>query len=93
MELLLVRGGVTNSKLQKIRSFLEKKATRAVNPFSKLKVLNLDDTCKLSVLTFMHGYWILINDNLPSTFQNMIKSLAEPKRTKSYKLEQVLNKI
>ena len=32
------------------------------NPlFAKLKVLNLDDTNKLSVLTFMHGYF---NDNL-----------------------------
>ena len=29
----------------------------------------------------MHGY-----------FQNMFKSLAEPNRTKSYKLERVLNK-
>jgi len=53
--------------------------------FSKLKVLNLDDTYKLRVLTFMHGY-------LPFSFQNMFKSLAEPNRTKSYKLERVLNK-
>ena len=61
-----------------------------LNPlFSKLKVLNLDDTYKLSFLTFMHGYF---NDNLPSFFQNMFKSLAEPRRTKSYKLEPVLNK-
>ena len=37
----------------------------------------------------MHGYF---NDNLPSSFQNMFKSLAEPIRTKSYKLERVLNK-
>ena len=37
----------------------------------------------------MHGYF---NDNLPSSFQNMFKSLAEPNRTKSYKLERVLNK-
>ena len=35
----------------------------------------------------MHGYF---NDNLPSSFQSM--SLAEPNRTKSYKLEPVLNK-
>jgi len=83
-------GGVKNSKLQKIRS-LQKKAIRAVNNstlkahsnplFSKLKVLNLDDTYKLSVLTFMHGYF---NDNLLSSFQNIFKSLA---RTESYKLE------
>ena len=60
------------------------------NPlFSRLKVLNLDDTFKLSVLTFMHGY---LNDSLPSSFQNMFKSLAEPNRTKSYKLERVLDK-
>ena len=60
-------GGVKNSKLQKIRS-LQKKAIRAVNNstfkahsnqlFSKLKVLNLDDTYKLSVLTFIYA-WIL----------------------------------
>ena len=37
----------------------------------------------------MHGYF---NDNLPSSFQSMFKSLAEPNRTKSYKLERVLNK-
>ena len=37
----------------------------------------------------MHGYF---NDNLSSSFQNMFKSLAEPNRTKSYKLERVLNK-
>ena len=43
----------------------------------------------LCVLTFMHWYF---NDNLPSSFQNMFKSLAEPNRTKSYKLERVLNK-
>ena len=59
------------------------------NPlFSKLKVLNLDDTYKLCVLTFMHGYF---NDNLLSSFENMLKSLAEPNRTKSYKLERVFN--
>ena len=70
----------------------KKKAIRAVNNntfkahsnplFSTLKVL------KLSVLTLMHGY---LNDNLPSSFQNMFKSLAETNRTKSYKLERVLN--
>ena len=85
-------GGVKNSKLQKIRS-LQKKAIRAVNNstfkahsnplFSKLKVLNIDDTYKLCVLTFMHGYF---NDNLPSSFLNMFKSLAEPCRRKLYKL-------
>ena len=59
------------------------------NPlFSKLKVLNIDDTCKLYVLTFMHGYF---TDNLLSSFENMLKSLAEPNRTKSYKLERVFN--
>jgi len=60
------------------------------NPlFSKLKVLDLDDTYKLCDLTFMHGYF---NDNLPSSFRNMFKSLAKSNRTISYKLEQVLNK-
>ena len=37
----------------------------------------------------MHGYF---NDSLQSSFQNMFKSLAELNRTKSYKLERVLNK-
>ena len=36
----------------------------------------------------MHGY---LNENLPFSFQNMFKSLAEPNRTKSYELERVLN--
>jgi len=87
MELLLGEGFKTLN-LQK------KKAIRAIhnstfkahsNPlFYNLKVLNLDDIYKFSVLTFMHGY---LNDNLPSSFQNMFKSLAELKRTKLYKLE------
>ena len=34
----------------------------------------------------MHGY---LNNNLPSSFHSKI---AEPNRTKSYKLERVLNK-
>ena len=52
-------GGVKNSKLQKFRTLQKKKAIRAVNNstfkahsnslFSKLKVLNLDDTYKLIV--------------------------------------------
>ena len=54
-----------------------------------MKVLNLDDIYKLSVLTFMHEYF---NDNLLSSFQIMFKSLADLNRTKSYKLERVLNK-
>ena len=84
---ILTWGGVKNSELQKIRS-LQNKAIRAVNNstfkansnpiFSKLKILNLDDTYKLCVLIFMHGYF---NDNLPSSFQNMFNSLVEPNRT------------
>ena len=82
MELLV------GDKLQKKIRSLQKKAIRAVNNstfktqsnplFSKLKVLNLDDSYKLCVLTFMHGYF---NDNLPSSFQNMFNSLVEPNRT------------
>ena len=37
----------------------------------------------------MHGYF---NYNIPSSFQNMFKSRAERNRTKSYKLERVINK-
>ena len=37
----------------------------------------------------MHGYF---NDNLPSSFQNMFKSRAELNRTKSFKLERVIDK-
>ena len=69
--ILVTWGGVKNSKLQKIRSLQKKKAIRVVNnstfkahsnPLSsKLKVLNLDDTYKLCVLTFMYRYF---NDNL-----------------------------
>jgi len=82
-------GGVKNSKLQKVRSFQKRQSERLTivifkahsSPlFSKLKILNLDDTYKLCVLIFMHGYF---NDNLPSSFQIMFKSLAEPNRTKS----------
>ena len=63
MELLLGEGLKTlNCKKSDL---CKKKATRAVNNstfkahsnplFSKLKVLNLDDTYKLCVLTFIHG--------------------------------------
>ena len=90
-------GGLKNSKLQKIRSLQKRQSERLIIilsrhiqiQYSKLKILNLDDAYKLSVRTFKHGYF---NDNLPSSFQNMFKSLAEPNRTKSYKLERVLNK-
>jgi len=37
----------------------------------------------------MHGYF---NDNLPSSFQNMFKSLTEPNRAKSYKVERGISK-
>jgi len=68
MELLL--GEVLKTLNCKNQIFAKKKAIRAVNNstfkahsnplFSKLKVLNLDDTNKLCVLTFMHRYF---NDN------------------------------
>ena len=97
MELLLGEGLKTlNCKKsdlckEKVIIAVKKRTFKAhSNPlFSKLKVLNLIDTYKLCVLTFMYGYF---NDNLPSSFQNMFKSLDEPNRTKSYKLERVLNK-
>ena len=65
-----------------------KKCILKILLFSKLKLLNLDDAYKFSLLTFMHGYF---NDNLSSSCY-MFKSLAEPNRTKLYKLEKVLNK-
>jgi len=89
---------VKNAKLQKIKS-LQKRAIRAVNNssfkahsdpiFFRLELLNLDDTYKLGVLSFMHKYFY---ENLPASFQDMFNSLAEPNRTKSYKLERVLFK-
>ena len=48
---------------------------------------DLDDTYKLGVLSFMHKYFY---ENLPTSFHDMFNSLAEPNRTKSYKLERVL---
>ena len=50
---------------------------------------DLDDTYKLGVLSFMHKYFY---ENLPTSFHDMFNSLAEPNRTKSYKLERVLFK-
>ena len=86
MELLLVEE-LKTVNCKKLDLCKKKKAIRAVNNrtlkahsnplFSKLKVFN---TYNLSVLTFMHGYF---NDNLPSSFQNMFKSLTKPNRTKS----------
>ncbi len=95
---IITWGGVKNAKLQKIKS-LQKRAIRAVNNssfkahsdpiFFRLELLNLDDTYKLGVLSFMHKYFY---ENLPASFQDMFNSLAEPNRTKSYKLERVLFK-
>ena len=93
MELLLEEGLRTLNAKNQI--FAKKAVNNSTfkahsNPlFSKLKVFNLEDTYKLSVLMFMHGYF---NDNLPSSFQNIFQSLAEPNLTKQYKLERVLNK-
>ena len=78
---------------------MQKRAIRAVNNnsfkahsdpiFFRLELLNLDDTYKLGVLSFMHEY---VNKILPTSFHDMFNSLAEPNRTKSYKLERVLFK-
>ena len=57
--------------------------------FFRLELLNLADTYKLGVLSFMHKYFY---ENLPASFHDMFNSLAEPNRTNSYKLEQVLFK-
>ena len=95
---IITWGGVKNAKLQKIKS-LQKRAIRAVNNsafkahsdpiFFRLELLNLDDTYKLGVLSFMHKCFY---ENLPTSFNDMFNSLAEPNRTKSYKLERVLFK-
>ena len=45
---------------------------------------------ELGVLSFMHRYFY---KNLPTSFYDMLNSLAEPNRTKSYKLERVLFKV
>ena len=80
---LLVGEGLKTLNCKKSDLCNKKKAIRTVNNstfkthlnplFSKLKVLNLDDTYKISVLTFMHEYF---NDNLSSSFQNIFKILA-----------------
>ena len=57
--------------------------------FFRLELLNFDDTYKLGVLSFMHKYFY---EKLPASFHDMFISLAEPNRTKSYKLERVLFK-
>ena len=81
------------------KSSLQKRAIRAVNNssfkahsdpiFFRLELLNFDDTYKLGVLSFPHKHFY---DNLPASFHDMFNSLAEPNRTKSYKLELVLFK-
>ena len=49
--------------------------------FSRLELLKLDDTYKISVFAFMHNYHY---DKLPYSFTNMYTPLADPNRTKSY---------
>ena len=67
-----------------------KRAIRAVNNssfkahsdliFFRLELLNLDDTYKLGVLSFMHKYFY---ENLPASFHDMFNSSPEPNRSKS----------
>ena len=52
-----------------------------VKIFFRLQLLNLDDTYKLGVLSFMHKYFY---ENLPASYHDMFNSLAEPNRTKSF---------
>jgi len=65
--------------------FAKKRAIRAVNYISfyaqsdpiffRLDLLNLDDTYKLGILSFMHKYFY------PTAFHDIFNSLAEPNRT------------
>ena len=81
------------------RIFKHCRAIRAVNNISfkahsdpiffRLELQNFDDTYKHGVLSFMHKYFF---ENLPASFHDMFNSLAEPNRTKSFKLERVLFK-
>ena len=67
------------------------------NPlFTKLKLVNLDDTYKLCVLTFMHGYFIMITFPLPSKICLSLKypcinvrtqSLYESSRLRTFSFE------
>ena len=57
--------------------------------FFRPELLNLDDTYKIGVLSFVYKYFY---ENLPTSFHDRFNYLAEPKRTKSYKLERVLFK-
>lgn len=95
---IMTWGSAKKSKLQKIIK-IQKKAVRAVNNdtfrahtdpiFSSLEILKFKDTYTISILDFMHKYY---HSKLPNSFNNMFTSLAEPNRTKSYKLELVKHK-
>ena len=91
-------GSSVISKLGKL-STLQKKALRVqadkgyaahADPlFLKLEILKAKDMIKFNSAVFMFKYMI---GKLPLSFNGMFKALAEPNRTKSYKLELVNNK-
>jgi len=80
-------------------STLQKKALRVLadkgyaahkDPlFLKLEILKVKDMIKFNSAVFMFKYMI---GKLQSSFNGMFMSIAEPNRTKSYKLELVNNK-
>jgi len=52
-------------------------ATQMFKYLNRLELLNLDDTYKLGVVSFMHKYFY---KNLPTSFHDMFNSLAEPEQ-------------
>jgi len=95
---ILSWGPSVNNKLGKL-STLQKKALRVLadkgyaahtDPlFLKLEILKIKDMIKFNSAIFMFKY---MNGKLPLSFNGMFIALAEPNRTKSYKLELVNSK-
>jgi len=95
---ILAWGSSANKKLGKLCT-LQKKAIRILansgynvhtDPlFSNLGILKIKDILTLNASTFMYKYF---NSKLPLSFIDMFIPLAEPNRTKSFKLEFIRNK-
>ena len=78
-------GSAKSSKLHKLKFY---KKEHIVILFSLFKIFKFNDIHTLNILIFIQKY---CNNKLPPSFENMFTTLMDSNRTKSYKLEKVVN--
>ena len=94
---IIIWGSSKCKQINKIRN-LQNKAVRMVcngnfrahsDPiYSRLELLKFEDLFKINVQSFMYDNF---HSKLPLSFERMFTFLAEPNRTKSFRVEKVKN--